>query len=73
MIFATENSNKFQKTRFWKERSVENVVTLEGLPFMISFYIWLFKKLVHTLQNNVHMLSFLFVMCSHLGQWHKTH
>jgi hypothetical protein len=22
MIFATENSNKFQKTRFWKEESV---------------------------------------------------
>jgi hypothetical protein len=49
-------SNKFQKTKFWKEKSVENVVTLEGLPFsssMISFHIWLFKKL----QNNVHMLS----------------
>jgi hypothetical protein len=26
---------------------------------MISFHIWLFKKLIHTLQNNVHMLSFL--------------
>jgi hypothetical protein len=25
---ATENSNKFQKTRFWKEKSVEDVVTL---------------------------------------------
>jgi hypothetical protein len=40
MIYAAENSNKFQKTRFWKEKSVENVVTLEGLPFnssMISF------------------------------------
>jgi len=22
-----------KKTRFWKEKSVENVVTLEGLPF----------------------------------------
>jgi len=46
MIFATENSNKFQKTRFWKEKSVENVVTLEGLPFnssIISFHIWLFE------------------------------
>ncbi len=31
VIYATENSNKFQKTRFCKERSVENVVTLEGL------------------------------------------
>ncbi len=28
MIFATENSNKFQKTRFWKEKSLEDVVTL---------------------------------------------
>ncbi len=28
MISATENSNKFQKTRFWKEKSVENMVTL---------------------------------------------
>jgi len=27
---------------------------------MISFHIWMFKKLIHTLQNNVHMLSFLF-------------
>jgi hypothetical protein len=28
MISATENSNKFQKTRFWKENLVEDVVTL---------------------------------------------
>ncbi len=61
MISIAENSNKFQKTRFWKEKSVGNVVTLEGLPFntsMISFHIWLLKNLIHTLQNNVHMLSF---------------
>jgi hypothetical protein len=61
VIFAPENANKFPKTRFWKEKSVENVVALEGLPFnssMTSFHIWLFKKWMHTLQNNVHMLSF---------------
>ncbi len=29
MISATENSNKFPKTRFWKEISVEDVITLE--------------------------------------------
>ncbi len=61
MISATENSSKFQKARFWKEKSVENMVTLEGLPFnssTISFHIWMFTKLIHTLQNNVHMLSF---------------
>ncbi len=28
LISATENSNKFQKTRFRKEKSVEDVVTL---------------------------------------------
>jgi hypothetical protein len=27
LIFVSENSNKFQKTRFWKEKSVEDVVT----------------------------------------------
>jgi len=26
VISATENSNKFQKTRFWKEKSVEDVL-----------------------------------------------
>jgi len=28
MIFIAENSNKFRKTRFWKEKSVEDVVTI---------------------------------------------
>ncbi len=28
VISAAENSNKFLKTRFWKEKSVEGVVTL---------------------------------------------
>jgi hypothetical protein len=28
VISAPENSNKFQKTRSWKEKSDENVVTL---------------------------------------------
>jgi hypothetical protein len=28
VISAAENSNKFKKTGFWKEKSVENVVTL---------------------------------------------
>jgi hypothetical protein len=28
MISAAENSNKFQKTRFWREKSVEGTVTL---------------------------------------------
>ncbi len=28
VISAAENSNKFQKTSFWKEKSVQDVVTL---------------------------------------------
>ncbi len=28
VISAAENSNEFQKTKFWKEKSVEDVVTL---------------------------------------------
>jgi hypothetical protein len=28
MISAAKNSNKTQNTRFWKEKSVEDVVTL---------------------------------------------
>jgi hypothetical protein len=28
VISAAENSNEFQKTRFWKEKAVEDVVTL---------------------------------------------
>ncbi len=70
VISAAENSNKVQKPRFWKAKSVENVVTLEGLPFNSSmiFHIWLYKKSIHTLQNNVHVESPYFVMGSHLGQ-----
>jgi len=28
VIYGAKTSNKFQKTRFWKEKSVEDVVTL---------------------------------------------
>jgi hypothetical protein len=28
MVYAIENSNKFQKMRFWKEKLVEDVLTL---------------------------------------------
>jgi hypothetical protein len=31
VISAAEISNKFQKTRFWKEKSVEDVVTLGSM------------------------------------------
>ncbi len=75
VISATEISNQFQKTRFWKEISVDNVVTLEGFPFkssMISFHIWLFKKTIQAIakQCSCSNAEFpYFVMGSHLGQW----
>jgi hypothetical protein len=28
VIFATENPNIFLKTRFWKEKSVKDIITL---------------------------------------------
>jgi hypothetical protein len=28
VVSSIENSNKFQKTNFWKEKSVEDMVTL---------------------------------------------
>jgi hypothetical protein len=31
VISVAENSNKFQKNRFWKEKSVEDVVTLGSM------------------------------------------
>jgi hypothetical protein len=33
MISIAEIQINSKKTRFWKEKSVENVVTFEGLPF----------------------------------------
>jgi hypothetical protein len=34
VISATGNSNKFQKTRFWKEKSVEDVVAQATLVYL---------------------------------------
>jgi hypothetical protein len=42
VIFVTENSNKSQKTKFWKERLVKDMVALQGLPFnsrMMNWYV----------------------------------
>jgi hypothetical protein len=39
VIFVTKTSNKSLKNKFWKEKPVENVFTLEGLPFNPSM-IW---------------------------------
>jgi len=47
VVSAAENSNKLNNNRFWKEKSIESMMTLEGLPFnssMFPIHIWLFKK-----------------------------
>ncbi len=35
-----KNSNKFQKTRLWKEKSVENMVTLGPMAQATLVYLW---------------------------------
>jgi hypothetical protein len=54
VISAAESSNKFQKTRFWKEKSVENMVTLEGLPclFPIANQLFVFKNIGMKLKSS---------------------
>jgi hypothetical protein len=50
VIFAAENSNKFQKTRFWKKKSVEDKFTwANGTSHISIFYCFIlllldFKK-----------------------------
>jgi len=43
VISATENSNKFQKARFWKEKSVENGFTL-GPTAQATLVVYEFEK-----------------------------
>jgi len=76
MISAAENSNKFQKTRFWKEKSVENVVTLGlTIQFKHDFLLYLAIQKIDTyIAKECSHLEFpYFVMGSHLGQQHKPH
>ncbi len=42
MIYGAKNANKFQKTRFWKEKSVEDVVTLG--PMAHATLVFIIKK-----------------------------
>ncbi len=69
VISVTENSNKFQKTRFWKEKSLENVVTLEGLAFnSFNSYLVVQKIDTYITKQCSHVEFLYFVMGSHLGQ-----
>jgi hypothetical protein len=39
VIFVIKNSNKFQKTKFWKEKKIEDVVTLGPMAHATLVYI----------------------------------
>jgi len=48
-LSAAENSYKFQKTKFWKEKSVEDVVTLGGQrhrPHLVYFTIYFLQLII---------------------------
>jgi hypothetical protein len=70
VIYVGEISNKLSKTRFWKEKLVENVVTLGSFLFnsgMISFHLWMFKNNTYITKQCSHVGFPFFVMGSHLG------
>jgi len=50
VISAAENSNKFQKPRFWKEKSVEDVVTL-GPTAQATLVILIYADLLQNQQG----------------------
>jgi hypothetical protein len=53
MLFAAENSNKFQKIRFWKEKSVEDMVTLVPMAqTTVVFYEMITQYFVPPLETN---------------------
>jgi hypothetical protein len=56
VISATANSNKFQKTRFWKEKSVEDVVTLG--PMAQATLVWMIQHV-----GEVSVNLFVFYNC----------
>ncbi len=68
MISAAETSNKFQKTRFWKEKSVEDVVTLEPTAQARLLCIgWKSKSLTSFLFSKIIKPSLVFSHCLQVG------
>jgi hypothetical protein len=77
VISAAENSNKFQKTSFWKDKSIDNVVALEGSRFQFKHdFPFIFgcskNKYIHCKTMFTYWISY-FVMGSHLGQQPMPH
>ncbi len=56
---------------FWKEKSVENMVTFEGLLFKRDFLSYLAVQKIAI--QCPHFEFPYFIMGSHLGQWHRSH
>jgi hypothetical protein len=71
MIFTPENSNKFPKNRFWKEKSVENCGNTWRLSIQFKHdflsYLAIQKIDTYTTQQCSHVEFSYFVMGSHLG------
>jgi len=69
VISAAENSNKFQITRFWKEKSVEDVVTLG--PMAQATLVWLMCSKEDTFDKDfgkLRMKTFMFMYLQHSTQ-----
>jgi hypothetical protein len=84
VISATENSNKFQKNRFWKEKSVEDLLTLGARAqatlvnmkrsknkndSQVTSYI--FMNVSHTMASLISH-NFLYVKNCHASPLHST-
>jgi hypothetical protein len=83
VISIAENSNKFQKTRFWKEKSVEDLLTLGARAqaivdmktskkkndFQVTSYI--FMNVSHTMDSLISH-NFLYVKNCHASPLHAT-
>jgi hypothetical protein len=44
MIFPLKVQVKFQKTRLWKEKSMENMITFAGLPINSRLIFFIFNS-----------------------------
>ncbi len=70
MISAAENSNKFPKNQvFWKEKSVENVVTLVG-PKAQATLVYI-KTHTHTQSLSSILLQLILQVPAVTGNWRQ--
>jgi hypothetical protein len=57
VIFANENSKNSKKTKFWKEKSVEDVVTLGPTAHMPHYFYSKLKKMFTLLEVEMVVLG----------------